>query len=318
MNINQVVEKLTNFPKYMEQGAGKLSLKFHCNREDIYTAKAIVRNKRNFGTEYHPKDVAFKPKVESQPKRAKILLIDIETSPILTWTFQTKKAYIQPEQIERDFSIMTYAAKWLNDDNMISGTSFNEEDFDDFNVTEEIWGLLDEADVVVAHNLNRFDRLKINARFLYWGLTPPSPYKCVDTLQIAKYNFGTTYKKLDFLSKFIGSEGKMEHEGFEMWKKCMHGDEESWNNMLAYNKVDVLELEKVYLALRPFDSRHPSVSIYNETPDFCCTKCGSKNIEYKKDTFTNTKVFKLYQCNDCNGWSRSRVAESKSKVLMTQ
>lgn len=65
MNTSQVVEKLEQHPTYMTMGAGKLSLKFHCNREDIYRAKDIVRNKQKYGTEYNPKDVLFKNKSTS-------------------------------------------------------------------------------------------------------------------------------------------------------------------------------------------------------------------------------------------------------------
>lgn len=302
MNVKQLVEKFSNHKCYLDMGAGKMAKQFNATIEDVKEAKKLVKNVVSMGYQ----------------SDAKILLFDIETSPILAHVWGTRKQFIQPAQILRDLSILTYAAKWLNDDTIISGTAKEEEDFDDFNIVSELWSLLDEADIIVAHNLNGFDKKKVNARFLFHGMTPPSPYKCVDTLTIARTNFGNTYNKLDWIAKILGSDGKMEHEGMELWNKCMKGNSEAWDTMLAYNEKDVVELEKVYLALRTWDSRHPSVGIFQKDPDMCCTKCGSKSLEYKKDTYTNTRVFKLYQCTECNGWSRSRSSQGKIKALMTQ
>jgi len=250
--------------------------------------------------------------------RGKIFIFDLETSPIISYHFGVRKQFIQPDQIIRDWTILTYAGKFLGEDKIYSGTAKNQEDYDDFEICNELWRLFDEADLIIAHNCSRFDKKKANARFLAHGMTPPSPYKVVDTLQIARTNFGTTYHRLDFLSKYLGYEGKMDNEGFTLWKKCMEGDLNAWDTMLEYNIQDVTELENIYLELRPWDSRHPSMSVFNEDPSMSCTKCGSHKLEYVKDTYTNTKVFKLYQCEDCNGWSRSRVGENKSKALMTQ
>jgi len=317
MDINQLVEKFLQKPYLIDMGKGSLANILECSIEDAVIARTIARNKIRTGTEYDPKDVAFKRKSDSN-NDAKILLFDLETSPIISYHFGTRKLFIQPENIIRDWTILTYACKFLNEDIMYSGTAKEEEDFDDFNIVSELWTLLDKCDILVAHNLIGFDKKMINARFLFHGIQPPSPYKVIDTLQIARTNFGTTYHRLDFLSKFIGSTGKMEHSGFDLWKQCMDGNPDAWDIMLEYNKKDVVELEKVYLALRPWDSRHPSISIFQEEPGMCCTKCGSKSLVYKKDTYTNTRVFKLYQCSDCNGWSRSRSSEGKIKALMTQ
>lgn len=306
MDLERAIAKFRKNSSYLTNGAGRLSKLWNIDKDIIKKAKGIVKER------------SIPSIIENKDNDAKILLFDLETSPILAHVWGVRKQFIQPNQILRDLTLLTYAAKWLGEDKIISGTAKNEEDFDDFTITEELWHLLDEADIIVAHNLNRFDKKKVNARFLAHGMTPPSPYKCIDTLTVAQTNFGTTYHRLDFLAKYIGAEGKMEHEGMELWNKCMKGDNKAWDTMLAYNEKDVYVLEEVYLALRAFDSRHPSVGIYQEDPGMCCTKCGSKKLIYKKDTFTNTRVFKLYQCEECSGWSRSRQSQGKMTALMTQ
>lgn len=250
----------------------------------------------------------------------KILLIDIETSPILTYTFKTRKTYIENDFILRDWSILSYAAKWLTDDKIYSDTVFKyvKDDLNDYNLCKDIHELLDEANIIIAHNGDRFDIKKINTRFLYHNLGPVSPFKSIDTLKIVKNNFSITSNKLDFISKYLNGNGKFEHEGIELWKKCMKGDKESFKIMQDYNIQDVKILEDVYLQVRSFDNRHPSIAMLTENKSFMCTKYGSKHIDYIKDVYTNTRTYKLYKCLDCGGYSRSRKSINNVSVLMTQ
>lgn len=301
MNINEIIRKFNEKPYLLTMGKGSLSKILKCNPGDIIEAKRL----------YYQKEV----KKEETKEGVKILIIDIETTPILAWTFQTRKTFIHQKQIVRDWTIMCYAAKWVGDNEIFFGSAENEKGFSDYNLLKEIWTLLDEADVVVAHNLNRFDKKKINARFLFHKILPPSPYKCVDTLECSRRLFGTTYHNLDFLSKFMGYEGKMEHEGFELWSRCMLKDKEAWKTMGEYNQRDVLELEKVYLDIRTWDSRHPNVSIYNKDNAVKCPKCNSEKLIYEKDTTTNAKVYKLFKCKDCGGYFRSRYGVLKTSLI---
>jgi len=254
------------------------------------------------------------PKETLESAKSKILLLDIEVSATIAYTFPVYKAYIKPEQIIEDWYVLCWSAKWLNDSNIIEGNIGSDED--DFNIIAEIWNLLDEAEIVVTHNV-KFDVNKLNTRFLLHGFTPPSPYKVFCTLKSARKNFGFTYNKLDYLAKQLGSDGKY-HTDFKLWIDCMARDLKALKLMQEYCNKDVLELEKVYLKIRSWDNQHPTVSILNESPELACTKCGSSNIEYSKDTYTNTRVYKLYRCNDCNGWSRSRVSENKINVLISK
>ncbi len=43
MNIQQIVEKFKSNPKYLSNGAGKLSKSWNCTKDDIYLAKRIIR-----------------------------------------------------------------------------------------------------------------------------------------------------------------------------------------------------------------------------------------------------------------------------------
>lgn len=62
MKIEQIVEKFIKYPKALDNGAGSLSRRWNCTREEIYEARKIARNKLKYGTEYNPKDVALTSK----------------------------------------------------------------------------------------------------------------------------------------------------------------------------------------------------------------------------------------------------------------
>jgi len=254
-------------------------------------------------------------------EKAKILIFDIETTPIRAWVWGLFKQFVSLDQIDQDWQVLCYAGKWLDKDEIITDSLINYEDeftpetLDDFGVISTIWQLFDEADFVIAHNGSRFDCTKINARFLYHGFPPPKPYKVIDTLKIAKAKFNLTSNKLDYISKYLGSEGKMKHEGFNLWLRCMNADKDAWKTMINYNIQDVVELETVYLKLRSWDSIHPSVAVFHSDEVKRCDKCDSTNIEEKGLTHTNVSSYILYQCKDCKGWLRSRYNERPKEVM---
>lgn len=178
---------------------------------------------------------------------------------------------------------------------------------------KEIWHLLDRAEIVVAQNGDAFDLKKINARFAYWKLPPPSPYRTVDTLKIARRYFAFTSNKLDSLGEYLGLGRKIKHEGFELWKRCMAWDKKAWEQMKLYNKQDVILLEKVYLHLLPWIKTHPNLGVY--TDKWVCPKCGSRRLIRRGFQYNSSTKYARIQCKDCHGWSRSPINEQKDKLL---
>lgn len=76
---------------------------------------------------------------------------------------------------------------------------------------------------MIAHNGKKFDIPKINTRFIINGLNPPSPYKQIDTLEVARKQFGFSSNSLDALATFFGFDNKDPHD-FILWKSCLNGD----------------------------------------------------------------------------------------------
>ena len=97
--------------------------------------------------------------------------------------------------------MLSWAASWLGSGEVMSARLYSEEVLDecDFRIVKQLWNLLNEADIVVAHNGNAFDIPKIRARFALNGLPPTSFYQQIDTKITAAKEFGFSSNKLDAL-----------------------------------------------------------------------------------------------------------------------
>jgi DNA polymerase elongation subunit (family B) len=183
---------------------------------------------------------------------ARILCFDIETSPMTFKAFSTGKQYLGDSNIKEDWFVISWAAKWLGEDEIFSDivTSTEARNRNDKRVLKGIWKLLDDADVVIGHNSYEFDLKKLNTRFIYHRMLLPRDSKSIDTLKLARDKFFFSSNRLDYLGEFLGVGRKVEHEGFKLWLDCEKGNKESLGRMLTYNIGDITLLEDVYNVLK--------------------------------------------------------------------
>lgn len=223
----------------------------------------------------------------------KTLLFDIETAPNVAYVWGKWEQNVI--EFVKEWEILSFAYKWLGVGNTVCITRNDFRDKTDKTITKVLWSLLDEADVLVAHNGDQFDVKKVKAKFLEHGFCPPSPFKTIDTKKIAKSLFSFNSNSLDDLGKTLGVGRKVKHEGFSLWLKCMRGDNAAWKRMAQYNKQDVCLLEKVYLAMRAWGN---PAHIYR---DSACPSCGSKDYQHRgRDVFLKKK--QRAHCNKCGRW----------------
>ena len=235
---------------------------------------------------------------------AKVLLLDIETSPILAYVWKLWEA--DAIAVKQNWYVLGFAYKWFGErkthTRMLPDYPGYEPNSDnDRALCIELRVLLDQADVVIWQNGDRFDGRKMNARFIYHGLNPPSLYKTIDTLKIARKHFAFDSNRLDALGEFLDEGHKIAHTGYKnLWLRCMAGDPIAWRKMRHYNKRDVDLLEKIYLRLRPWattPSQHPNLTWW--TREDACPTCRSHKIESKGWRYTSTGQRRRYVCNDC-------------------
>lgn len=244
-----------------------------------------------------------KPAAYDPPK---VFVFDIETTTmdVRTWQTQIYNTNIRPEQVKKDWAMLSWAGKWLNDSEMFGEilTPKEVKKRNDKRIVQSLWNKFDEADIVIAHNGVKFDVPNSNVRFVLNGLKPPSPYRVVDTLIMAKKKFKFTYNRLNYLGEQLGIGNKLKTD-FDLWIDCENGNEQALEKMLKYNKQDVILLEDVYLALRGWMHSHPNMNVLQGTTN-CCSNCGSENIVRNGTYTTNTNKYLSFQCNDCGAFSR--------------
>lgn len=238
----------------------------------------------------------------------KVLFLDIETAPLLGFTWGTYQQNIGLDQIHRDWFILSWAAKWQDSPKVLyqdlrSGITHTQ----DSRILKGIWNLLDEADIIVTQNGKEFDAKKLNARFIYHGFQPPSPYRHIDTLKLAKKYFAFTSNKLAYLTDKLNTKYKKlthaEFEGFKLWDECLKGNQKAWREMERYNKQDVLALEELYNKLIPWDSS-TNFALYREDGRPQCS-CGNLEMLKKGFYYTAQGKFQRYRCTKCGAQTYS-------------
>ena len=277
--------------------------------------KAVTRKIENLGCKkaYGNLDTSKLPKV---------LIVDIETTPMGVWVWSLGKQYVghntimkSDNNVPMDWHLISWSAKWLYDDKVLSDVITPDEakNREDKRIVSSVWKLLDKADIVIAHNGDRFDLPKLSTRFIANGLNAPLPFKTIDTLKAARREFSFSSNKQDFLTKFLKIEQKLSTD-FQLWIDCMRGDKKALDRMVKYNKHDVIGLEQLYLKLRPYMRSHPNIAVMMD--EDACTVCGSKSLkETGKFYYTGTSKFNLYVCGGCNSpYIRSKENQASREV----
>jgi hypothetical protein len=250
---------------------------------------------------------------------AKVLIFDIETLPYEGRFWGLWNQNINSDDIIKEMSIVTWAAKWLFDDSIyyMKATPKEAVGRNDKRLVDGLWRLLDEADVVIAHNLDGFDKKVAQARFFRHGLKLPSPYQTIDTLAVARRMFGNKLgsNRLDHLAqKVLGIDGKMETPK-GLWRECCNGSKDAISTMNIYCQQDIKVLEDVYFALRPYIQPHPNIALISNLETPSCPSCGSdKLVELNKPYRTYVNEFVSFRCDCCGSISRARKSNTPLKV----
>lgn len=313
--ISRVILRIRQKPYLIRMGANRVADIVGVSPEDVREAKKILY-KENFNYNFSEKGV----RVYSAPR---ILLLDIETAPLLAYIFQKQiwKARITHEKVLSDWFILTFSCKYLGEDEIISNRLTSEEAInqDDSRLIEKLWYLLCDSDIVVCHGGDYFDIPNINTRFVVFGMGPTTHYRQIDTLKVAQRQFGFTHNSLAALADFFGIVSKIETT-FDLWKRCFIGDEKALFEMESYNRRDVEILEEVYLKLRPWIKSHPNLSIYDNSVELTCPHCRGHNLKPDGGYYTTqTGRYPTYRCFDCGATPRDRksdLSKDKKKSLL--
>jgi DNA polymerase elongation subunit (family B) len=249
----------------------------------------------------------------------KTLTLDIETSPHLCYSFQTWNTNIMPVQVIDPTRVVSVAAKWQHKKKVIflseyegfapvEGMTREECHLD---MVQQVFDLMDEADVVVTYNGDKFD-LPHLAREFHLAFGPqkkPSPYASVDLYKVIKKNEVWLSHKLAYITSRLRLSGKMDNSGWALWKGILSEDPEvrdkAWREMRRYNPQDVRTTEELLEECLPYINNLPNPALFEDTltEDILCA-CGSDQVQRRGFAVTKTRRYPRYQCQSCGKWFR--------------
>jgi len=237
----------------------------------------------------------------------KILTYDVETAPKLAHVWGVWRQNIPPKMLSQDGYILSWSAKWLDEpDTIYSDTllAYGNKVKNEGKLVKGLHKLMEEADIIITYNGNKFDTPTVNTAFLRAGLAPPAPSKSIDLYRVVRGKFKFTSNKLDYVCKQLGLGGKLDHEGFELWLLCMKGDKDAWERMRRYNEQDVLLTEALYMKLRPWIKGHPNVNMAEIDGKIRCAACGSDKLKKNGYEYLTAGKYQRYRCRTCGANNR--------------
>ena len=257
----------------------------------------------------------------NNPFAPKVVFIDIESAPAKVAAFNRFNINLNEDNILEEGFLLSVSWKWQGNPTVNGVVLTGEEAVacNDYRVAEALWHVLNNADIVIAHNGDNFDLKMARRVFLKHNFAPPKYYYSVDTLKIVRRAFKLPSNRLGSIAKFLGVEDKQDSGGMKLWVGCMQGDESSLEKMMQYNKQDVIVLEQVYDKLIAWD-KAPKHGLYinrdvGVNQGMACPKCGDSDTIVIGTVATATGIYHQHRCNSCNGVSRcNKVVGSTTKT----
>lgn len=261
-------------------------------------------------------DRLLAPRIVKKKVPPKILTLDIERLPgratvkhrgltisgdfwdLSGWK-HTLGYRIKPEDVEEWPRTICLAWRWYG----ARKVEFSSE-WDDGHegMLRQAWDLYNEAQVVVGHNIDGFDTKKLKGEWNLYRLGRPSPFKSVDTLKVARSEFGYESNTLDSLLTRWGLQGKTDKYSIEMARAACAGDPRAQRKLRLYNQGDIRATENAYDFVRGWIPNHPHIGLLTGDED-CCGNCGGDLVQ--NDWYrTAVTAYAQMHCTNCGAWFR--------------
>jgi hypothetical protein len=279
MELEEIIDFLLQKPGYLKEGGKRLRnhLRNKGFATTIYTCKEALRQARLESKESTEK---------LENGEAKVLIYDIETSPNLGWFWRAGyKLNISPENIIKERAIICVSYKWLGE-KQVYNLTWDKNQNDRF-LIEQFVEVLNEADLIVAHNGDNFDLKWLKTRALFHRIPMLPNYKQFDTLKLVRTKLNLNSNRLDYIAKYLGFEGKNKTT-INLWMDIIFKNcKDAMNTMLEYCDEDVRQLEKVYKELRYLDNPMLHQGVIQGKTKQTSPVTGGVNIKHVKEVTTN-------------------------------
>jgi len=260
-------------------------------------------------------------------KKPKILYLDIENSR--TWismpVYGLKyNGYIHPKYVTKDWYITAAAWGWLDNTTKkikgiktVSGLddmkAYKKDYRNDLHVCKELHKVIQEADLIIGHNVDSFDIKKINYRFAKHKLPAIDLPPTVDTLKAARKYMKATSNSLYYLAKEFGLDQKIQLAPGTM-HEADEGCAKSLKKLVDYNKGDIKSGAGLYFEILPRIKNHPNINKVMGLKQKSITKCGScgsNDVIKNGYRYTKNGKYQRLLCGDCGSSTRGKKITKK-------
>lgn len=272
-----------------------LTAKELCKRYDIEYNESEGRKIRNW---LNPS--IHLPLRKGNPDfQPKILIFDIETSLIPATVWWTGKQHVSHNQLTGEAKIITISYKWLNEDKAYV-LNWDENQCDK-EMLKSFLDVYNSADMVIGQNSDKFDIRFLNARAMKHSLYINTLVKSYDIIKQTKKLFRLPSYSMDYITKYLGIQGKLRHTGRSMWEDIQFGNKKeskaALKLMCAYNVQDVITTEEMYLKLRKYMGHVTHLGVLGGSSKISCPNCGGTNLELMNTVVTATGVIqRIMRC----------------------
>lgn len=255
--------------------------------------KAVGLEPNKYSQTTQPVEVVIRP--------PKILVFDIECTGMILESYGLYNQNHSHKDIIEDWSILSYAAWFTDEDGIHYQDNRNNPDYrDDRAIIEGLHNLISQADWIVGHNSDKFDLKKFNTKAEKYNL--PSRHDPVqyDTLKMLKARYALPSNSLDYAAKYFElKERKSLHGKFPgkmLFDECKKGNLEAWNELEAYNKQDVKVTWELFQRLAKHDKKINLNAFYQKQTCICGNQEFFKNgLKYARNA-----TYQIWRCKVCS------------------
>lgn len=246
-------------------------------------------------------------------KGKKVLLWDIERFPGVYYGWSRFDPPFNQKEVST-LSLVCY--KWLGEKKVhtiqLTKAEHKENPRNEKVLHEKMLKVMNEADVLVGYNGDKFDWKKFNAGVIKYGLAPAKKPKLIDPLKMIKRESSFDSHKLEDMCRELGVHLKMSTEkglfinSMKQWR--------SYEELAEYCRHDVLALESLFKRIMPYCVPIINQAGMNNLLKACAT-CGSEDIiKFGTYILNNGSETQRYRCKKC-GSTKTRDSANGKKTL---
>ncbi len=284
----------------------------------------IILNKSAYKSKSVLGGVEYAAQYNNALTPAKILIYDIEISPILGWTYSQYKTNIL--RVAEEQKLMSFSYMILDVDgtktvldgdyNSIKCVTLADVEYDERKLVYKLHELFEQCQIIVGFNSKKFDDKHAMKYFIKYQMDPIAPNKQIDLLNEWKKIAKLTSNRLESINYYLFHEKKTEEKVGDLWYDCIIGkDSHSYEMLAEYNKQDVVLTYNIYKELLCYMKDTPAnLSLLMNHP-LACPRCGFiDSFEDAGYYYSNVGRYNQYKCKKCGSFLHGRYQDSTLEI----